>query len=164
MFLDIGWTEMLVVAVVLIVVVGPKDLPGMLRAFGRTMKQFRSMAGDFRKQFDEALKEAELDEVRKSVDEVRSLDPRRQMREAMKPMHEIGDDIRSSVRAATKMPADHIEPAKSEPTTAPPLKTSPVEMEPLDKRAGSSETPVPATGRSDAPGGQPDTKPMERNS
>ena len=57
---DIGWPEMLVVAVVLIVVVGPKDLPRMLRAFGRTTSKMRSMAGDFRKQFDEALKEAEL--------------------------------------------------------------------------------------------------------
>ncbi|WP_407936835.1 Sec-independent protein translocase protein TatB [Jiella pelagia] len=47
------------IAVILVVVVGPKDLPGMLRTFGRVMKQFRSMAGDFRRQFDDALKEAE---------------------------------------------------------------------------------------------------------
>ena len=51
---DIGWTEMLVIAVVMIVVVGPKDLPKMLRTFGRTTSKLRSMAGDFRKQFDEA--------------------------------------------------------------------------------------------------------------
>jgi len=51
---DIGWPEMLVVAIVLIVIVGPKDLPAMLRTFGRTTSKLRSMAGDFRKQFDEA--------------------------------------------------------------------------------------------------------------
>lgn len=123
MFPDIGWTEMMVVAVVLIVVVGPKDLPGMLRTFGRAMKQMRSMAGDFRKQFDEALKEAELDEVRKSVDDIRGLDPRRQMREAMKPMKDIGDDIRSSVQTATKMPADRVETADRAPHEASPAKT-----------------------------------------
>ncbi|RFC66369.1 twin-arginine translocase subunit TatB [Fulvimarina endophytica] len=128
---DIGWTEMLVIAVVLIVVVGPKDLPGMLRSFGRIMAQMRSMAGDFRKQLDDALKEAELDEVRKTVDDVRSLDPRRQVREAMKPMREIGDDIRSSVQSATKMPEDRMEPARREPHPEAPLKTSGPQMEPL---------------------------------
>ena len=46
------------VAVVLIVIVGPKDLPGMLRTFGRTTNKLRAMAGDFRRQFDDALKEA----------------------------------------------------------------------------------------------------------
>ena len=45
---DIGWTEMLVIAIVMIVVVGPKDLPRMLRTFGRTTAKMRSMAGDFR--------------------------------------------------------------------------------------------------------------------
>ena len=65
---EIGWTEMLVIAVVMIVVVGPKDLPKMLRTFGKTTAKLRSMAGDFQKQFNEALKEAELDDVKKSVD------------------------------------------------------------------------------------------------
>ena len=65
---DIGWTEMLVIAVVMIVVVGPKDLPKMLRTFGQTTAKLRGMAGDFQKQFNEALKEAELDDVKKSVD------------------------------------------------------------------------------------------------
>ena len=51
---EVGWTEMLVIAIVLIVVVGPKDLPRMLRTFGKTTAKLRAMAGDFRKQFDEA--------------------------------------------------------------------------------------------------------------
>ena len=72
---DIGWTEMLVIAIVMIVVVGPKDLPRMLRTFGRTTTKLRAMAGDFQKQFNEALKEAELDDVKKSVDQLRSLNP-----------------------------------------------------------------------------------------
>ena len=66
---EVGWTEMLVIAVVMIVVVGPKDLPQMLRTFGRTTAKLRAMAGDFQKQFNEALKEAELDDVKKSVDD-----------------------------------------------------------------------------------------------
>ena len=97
---DIGWSELLVIAVVLVVVVGPKDLPGMLRTFGRTTKQLRAMAGDFRRQFDDALKEAELDDVRSTVDEMRKLDPRKDIRAAMNPMKAIGDEIRSSLKAA----------------------------------------------------------------
>lgn len=55
---------MLVVAVVAIIVVGPKDLPKMLRSFGKVMGNMRRMAGDFQKQFDDAVREAELDEVK----------------------------------------------------------------------------------------------------
>ncbi|EAU40549.1 sec-independent translocase [Fulvimarina pelagi HTCC2506] len=140
MFPDIGWTEMMVVAVVLIVVVGPKDLPGMLRTFGRAMKQMRSMAGDFRKQFDEALKEAELDEVKKTVDDVRGLNPRKHVRDAMKPMKEIGDDIRSSVKSATKMADDHVETADRKPNADSPAKsaaTSPAKGESAESKQPS---------------------------
>ncbi|MER0239647.1 Sec-independent protein translocase protein TatB [Fulvimarina sp. MAC8] len=156
MFPDIGWTEMMVVAVVLIVVVGPKDLPGMLRTFGRAMKQMRSMAGDFRKQFDEALKEAELDEVRKSVDDVRGLDPRRQVREAMKPMKDIGDDIRSSVRSATQMPDNRVETAGKKPSADSPAKTSATKSELAE--------PAPAAEDGAKSGGASEDNSMERTS
>ena len=85
---DIGWTEMLVIAVVMIVVVGPKDLPKMLRTFGKTTAKLRSMAGDFQKQFNEALKEAELDDVKKSVDSLRSLNPADRNQEAAQSVRE----------------------------------------------------------------------------
>ncbi|TIS90372.1 MAG: twin-arginine translocase subunit TatB, partial [Mesorhizobium sp.] len=49
---EVGWTEMLVIAIVMIVVVGPKDLPNMLRTFGRTTAKLRAMAADFQKQFN----------------------------------------------------------------------------------------------------------------
>ncbi len=61
MFDGIGWTELLVVAVIAIVFIGPKELPGMLRTFGKMIKKVRGMAGEFQGQFNEALKEAELD-------------------------------------------------------------------------------------------------------
>ncbi|WP_182084634.1 Sec-independent protein translocase protein TatB [Aureimonas sp. ME7] len=98
---DIGGLELLVIAIVLIVVVGPKDLPKMLRTFGRVSSQMRRMAGDFRRQFDEALQEAELDELRKTADEVRSLDPRNAIQKNLNPIRAVGDEIRSSLKAAT---------------------------------------------------------------
>lgn len=121
---DIGWSELLVIAVVLVVVVGPKDLPGMLRTFGRTTKQLRSMAGDFRRQFDDALREAELDDVKSTVDEVRKLDPRKDIRAAMNPMKAIGDEIRSSLSAATKSEPPKVPGGEAKATASEPDKGS----------------------------------------
>lgn len=111
---EIGWLELLVIAVVLIVVVGPKDLPGMLRTFGRITSQLRRMAGDFRKQFDEALREAELDDVRDAANSMRALDPRADIRKAMNPIKSVGDEIRSSLRTATSAPEPKV-PAADAP-------------------------------------------------
>src|SRR6185295_3515459 len=61
---DIGWSELVVIAVVAIVVIGPKDLPGALRAFGRWTGKLKRMARDFQGQFSEALREAELDDLK----------------------------------------------------------------------------------------------------
>jgi len=83
---DIGWTEMLVVAVVAIIFVGPKDLPAMLRTFGKTARKIRAMAGDFQRQFDDALKEAELDGVKDSINSVRNLDPTKQIKDKLNPL------------------------------------------------------------------------------
>jgi len=99
---DIGWTEMLVIAVVMIVVVGPKDLPKMLRTFGKTTTKLRSMAGDFQKQFNEALKEAELDDVKKSVDALRGLNPTNEIRKQLNPFEKAAADVRAGLDAALK--------------------------------------------------------------
>jgi sec-independent protein translocase protein TatB len=70
--LDIGWSELLVVAVVAIVVVGPKDLPKLMRSFGFYAGKLRRAASDFQRQFDEAMAESEADEVRKNIEAIRS--------------------------------------------------------------------------------------------
>lgn len=99
---DVGWTEMLVIAVVMIVVVGPKDLPKMLRTFGKTTAKLRSMAGDFRRQFDDALREAELDDLKSTVDTVRGLDPRAMIRKEFDPVAKAAQDVRSGLDAMMK--------------------------------------------------------------
>jgi sec-independent protein translocase protein TatB len=114
---DIGWTEMLVIAIVMIVVVGPKDLPKMLRTFGRTTAKMRGMAADFQKQFNDALKEAELDDVKKSVDSLRSLNPAAEIRKQLNPFEQAAADVRSGVDAVMKPKpaADPVAPAASTP-------------------------------------------------
>ncbi|MCJ9754130.1 Sec-independent protein translocase protein TatB [Neorhizobium sp. BETTINA12A] len=101
---DIGWTELLVIAIVLIVVVGPKDLPPMLRAFGKMTTNLRKMAGDFRAQFDEALKESELDDVRKTISDAQRLNPTNALRDAINPLRQMGQEIRADLQKATQLP------------------------------------------------------------
>ncbi|WP_426230225.1 Sec-independent protein translocase protein TatB [Pararhizobium sp. DWP3-4] len=99
--LDVGWTELVVIAIVLIIVVGPKDLPPMLRTFGKMMTKMRGMANDFRQQFDEALKEADLDDVRKTLSDAQKLNPAHTIREAMNPLRQMGNDIKADLQKAT---------------------------------------------------------------
>lgn len=103
--LDVGWSEMLVIAVVMIVVVGPKDLPQMLRTFGRMTTKMRGMANDFQRQFNEALKEAELEDVKKSVDSLRSLNPAAEIRKQLNPFEKAASDVKSSIDDAGKLKA-----------------------------------------------------------
>lgn len=103
--LDIGWTELLVIAVVLIVVVGPKDLPPMLRAFGKMTANLRKMAGDFRTQFDQALREADMDDVRQTISDVQKYHPANALREAINPLREMGNEIRNDLHKATAAPS-----------------------------------------------------------
>lgn len=63
--LDIGWSELLVIGIVALVVIGPKELPGVLRSVGQMVSKLRRMAGEFQGQFQEALREAELDGLKK---------------------------------------------------------------------------------------------------
>lgn len=154
--LDVGWTEILVIAIVLIIVVGPKDLPQMLRTFGRMMSKMRGMAGDFRQQFDEALREADLEDVKKTIGEAQKLNPLNTIREAVNPLRQIGDDIRSDLQKTTSsvstptpavnpvesvasapvaVPSEPQKPASVEPVAAVPLKAGPVKKTATKKAA-----------------------------
>ena len=68
---DIGWSELLVIAVVALVAIGPKELPGVLRMVGQWMGKARKMAAEFQGQFQEAMREAEMADLKKSFDEVK---------------------------------------------------------------------------------------------
>lgn len=131
--LDVGWSEMLVIAIVMIVVVGPKDLPQMLRTIGRMTTKMRGMANDFQKQFNEALKEAELDDVKKSVDSLRSLNPAAEIRKQLNPFEKAGADVRAGIDnvmkpkpATTPTPAEAIAAAVTGAKTGEAQQNNPV--------------------------------------
>jgi sec-independent protein translocase protein TatB len=67
---DIGWSEFVVIGVVALIVIGPKELPAVLRTIGQWTTKIRRMAGEFQSQFQEAMREAEMADLKKQVDEL----------------------------------------------------------------------------------------------
>ena len=67
---DISWSELVLIGVVALIVIGPKELPGVLRAIGHWSAKIRRMAAEFQGQFHEAMREAELADLKKQVDEI----------------------------------------------------------------------------------------------
>ena len=105
---DIGWTELLVIAVVAVVVVGPKDLPRALRAVGRWTGKVKRMARDFQGQFNEALREAELESVKKDIEEVGRIDP---LAEVRKEVTEVDKSLKTAPEGLmTAKPAEEAKP------------------------------------------------------
>jgi sec-independent protein translocase protein TatB len=70
MMFDISWGELLLIGVVALIVIGPKELPGVLRTLGQWTGKLRRMASEFQAQFQEAMREAEMAELKKQVDEM----------------------------------------------------------------------------------------------
>lgn len=70
--LDFSWSHILVLLIVALVVVGPKDLPRLMHTAGRWMGKARAMANDFRKSFDDMARASELEELRKEIEALRT--------------------------------------------------------------------------------------------
>jgi sec-independent protein translocase protein TatB len=87
---DIGWSEMMVVGAVALVVIGPKDLPGALRQAGKWMGSVRRMASDFQGHVNQAMREAELDDLRREVNNLKTgvTDPVRKHESEMRALVE----------------------------------------------------------------------------
>jgi len=110
---DIGWTELLVLAIVAILIVGPKDLPRMLYSLGQTLGKLRRQADDFRRQFNESMREAGMDDVRNDMQKMSDLNPARQIK------NEIESTFRDEPKPASgKSTAS--QPAAPESAGAPP--------------------------------------------
>ncbi len=101
---QIGFSEMLLLGILALVVVGPKDLPLMMRKFGRFTGKLRMMAYEFRQSFDELGRQAELDELRK---EVEALKKESGLDEMQKEFEQTDADIaKDAGEAVNKMKSD----------------------------------------------------------
>ena len=100
---DISWTEFLLIGVVALIVIGPKELPAVLRTLGQWTRKVRSMAADFQGQFQEAMREAEMADLKKQVDDiahdVKSYDP---LKDVRADVEAAGKDIKSSLEQPSR--------------------------------------------------------------
>src|SRR6187402_2734718 len=67
---DISWGKLVIIGVVALIVIGPKELPGVLRMVGQWLGKVRRMASEFQGQFQEAMREAEMADIKKQVDDI----------------------------------------------------------------------------------------------
>jgi sec-independent protein translocase protein TatB len=90
---DIGWSEMAVIAVVALLVIGPKDLPKVLRTVGQWVSKARAMAREFQSSIDEMARDADLEELKKTAREMSQLDIKGEIQKTVDPSGELEKSI-----------------------------------------------------------------------
>jgi sec-independent protein translocase protein TatB len=138
---DISWTEFLLIGVVALIVIGPKELPGVLRTLGQYTRKVRGMAAEFQSQFQEAMREAEMTDLKKQVDDMahdfKNYDPLKDVRSDVEAMSkDIERSFDTPAEPTTQPPAAASEPGSG---TAPALETAP----PPAIEHSEGETPAP---------------------
>jgi sec-independent protein translocase protein TatB len=156
---EIGWGELLLIGVVALLVIGPKELPTVLRTLGQWMNKLRRMASEFQGQFQEAMREAEMADLKKQVDDMTSqaqsyanFDP---VSEVRRELDSTQQQIESAIadKGATETPSP---PVTAEPNASP-AGTEPAVAAGTDVAAPSPAPTEPATAGADA--AKPDGKP-----
>lgn len=132
--LDLGWSEMAVIALLALLVIGPKDLPRVLRTLGQFMRKARSLSREFQSGLDEMMRETELDEARRAIERTRPGQLDREIRKAIDPGDEVEKELRDMDRDMTRAVRD--DPGRS--TAAKPSPAAP---------AGEQEKAEPAAGK-----------------
>lgn len=102
---DFAWSEMAVIAVVALVAIGPKDMPVALKALSTTIKKARRMASEFQTHVDEMMREANLEEVRQSLNEIRNFDVASVVEKHVDPDRSLRDSLKDPFSATTSSPA-----------------------------------------------------------
>jgi sec-independent protein translocase protein TatB len=138
---DLGWDEMVVIGVVALVVLGPKELPNALRTVSMLMKNARKLAGEFQSGVNEIIREADLDEARKKLAEVNKGSIQSAIEKAVDPTGEM----KSALKEATEV--DPTGPVSTDPKFTIPTVTAPSEDAAVEIAAAAGEAPTlpPAT-------------------
>ncbi|MBM1173107.1 Sec-independent protein translocase protein TatB [Microvirga arabica] len=109
--LDMSWGEIMTIGAVALIVIGPKDLPKALRTVGQMTSKLRRMASEFQGQFNEAMREAELDEVKKQLQSVNEAVP--SLNTSFNPIQTIRDELKTSIEAPVATAEKAPEPESS---------------------------------------------------
>jgi sec-independent protein translocase protein TatB len=132
---DFSWGELLLIGVVALIVIGPKELPGVLRMIGQWVGKIRRMAAEFQSQFQEAMREAEMADLKKQVDD-------------------INDAARGLTRHFDPLSLDSPRPASSREPDAPNSSSTP------PAAAAAEATAAPAAGTQSAQPGSSAPEPV----
>jgi len=133
---DITSSKLLILAIVALIVVGPKDLPILLRTVGKYLGIIRRQAAEFRSQFDEAMREAELDALKKEFDSV-------------------SREVHATVEAGARSVDDQIEAAAAK-TESPKFGTAMQPAPALTEAVSADPLPAPVPGQAAVQGQEPD--------
>jgi sec-independent protein translocase protein TatB len=143
---DIGWGELLLIGIVALIAIGPKELPTVLRTVGQWTAKLRRMASDFQNQFQEAMREAELADLKKEVD---ALTTQAQTYTSFDPVSEVRKEFEATQRQVESA-MDSGTSVETSTTASPSKATAP------GAGAASSEPTAPVT-----PPAEPETAPVE---
>ena len=111
--LDIGWPELLIVALVTIIVVGPKELPRVLRTVTQMVRKVRAMASEFQSGIDDLAREAELDDLKKDIEKAASTDIAGDLENEIDPTGEVTKSVREIEESLKEDPRKAAGPKKS---------------------------------------------------
>ena len=139
--------ELLVIAIVALVVIGPKELPGLLRSWGKWMTQMRGMAAEFRGHVDEMVRQSELDEVKKQLEsapglDLQALDPTKQIKEHIQEGMAEGEKAFNEAKSTFDNPL--AEPESAPQIAAEPALEAPAESPVSEAAAGEPAASEPA--------------------
>jgi sec-independent protein translocase protein TatB len=158
--------ELLVIAIVALVFIGPKELPGLLKTWGKWMAQMRGMASEFRGHVDEMVRQSELDEVKKQLTDatggvdLKSLDPTKQIRETIQEGMDEGQKALAEAKSSFENPLAEPESAPQigaetpeVAAEAPPIaaEAPQIEAEPKPASLTDASAHPPAHGSAEAP-------------
>lgn len=140
---DVGWSELLLIGIVALIVIGPKDLPKVLRALGTMMAKVRGMAAEFQGQFQDAMREAELADLKKEAEKLAST----ATSAIQNPMQSIENEIQKTIDAPTQLqptPPPAASDAEVNAAVQAPPQPEPVNIEPapIAPAATTSAEPV----------------------
>ena len=143
MFFDIGWPELMLIGVVALVVIGPKDLPAALRVAGYWVRKARTMSRELQSHFDQMVREAELDEVRQELKKVTDINLDHEVNKIMDP---VTDPAVAGAAQTVPKPPDVPDYVDETPAPADPLPVPEI-IEPVPQPVSLDESPpepVPA--------------------
>lgn len=115
---DIGWSEMAVIAILALLVIGPKDLPRVMKTVGQWVRKARSVTREFQSSVDEMIREADLEDARKAVRSAKTMNPEKLLSDTVDPTGTMAEEMRDLEREASRAAADQSPAAVEKPAAS----------------------------------------------